>query len=148
MEIPHGVLIYGNGDIYGPSGRRLMPSMSRGYERVTLYYPNGKRRTVAVHVLVCTEFHGPRPSPLHEVRHLNGVKTDNSATNLIWGTKEENEADKLLHGTSNAKVTEDQVREIRDRHANGEGRVSLAQAYGITASSVGRIVTRKSWSHI
>jgi hypothetical protein len=85
---------------------------------------------------------------LHEVRHLNGVKTDNSATNLIWGTKEENEADKLLHGTSNAKVTEDQVREIRDRHANGEGRVSLAQAYGITASSVGRIVTRKSWSHI
>lgn len=51
-----------------------------------------------VHRMVCTEFHGPPPLGT-EVRHLNGIKTDNRAVNLAWGTHSENERDKFGHGT-------------------------------------------------
>jgi HNH endonuclease/NUMOD4 motif len=41
------------------------------------------------HVLVCTAFHGPKPAPGYEVRHLNGIKGDDRADNLAWGTRAE-----------------------------------------------------------
>ena len=45
-----------------------------GYLQVTLSLA-GKPRTIRVHVLVCTAFHGPRPRN-REVRHLDGVKVN------------------------------------------------------------------------
>lgn len=36
-----------------------------------------------------------------EVRHLDGIKFHNWVGNLAWGTKSENEQDKLRHGTNN-----------------------------------------------
>lgn len=50
-----------------------------------------------VHVMVCEAFHGVRPPGL-EVRHLNGIRTDNRPENLCWGTKAENQADIKRHG--------------------------------------------------
>ena len=67
MEIPRGVLVFGNGDSYGPTGRRLMPSLSRGYKRATLTYPNGKHRTVAVHVLVRAALYGVTANPISRI---------------------------------------------------------------------------------
>lgn len=68
-----------------------------GYPRLMLRanraYANRK-----VHVLVAEAFHGVRPTGL-VVRHLNGVPTDNSATNLAWGTHAENADDMRRHGT-------------------------------------------------
>lgn len=59
----------------------------------------GKRINVGAHVLVCETFHGLKPSPRHEVRHLNGNAIDNRAENLAWGTHAENMQDMLRHGT-------------------------------------------------
>jgi hypothetical protein len=50
---------------------------------------------------------------------------------------------------NHVKVTETQVREIRERWAaGGVSQGELAADYGITASGVWRIIHRKSWQHI
>lgn len=39
------------------------------------------------HVLVCTAFHGPRPTPRHTADHINRDTSDNRAVNLRWATR-------------------------------------------------------------
>ena len=51
-----------------------------------------------VHILVCEAFHGPRPSPKHEVRHKNGISSDNRAENLEWGTRSDQRNDDVRNG--------------------------------------------------
>lgn len=68
-----------------------------GYPSVRLTL-HGKRTRIAVHVLVAAHHLPPKPSALHEVRHLNGNKTDNRAANLAWGTRKENADDRQSHG--------------------------------------------------
>lgn len=62
----------------------------------------GKRRKLRVHTLVALAFHGERPSPQHQVRHLDGTRTNNHANNLRWGTISENAMDRQRHGTCRA----------------------------------------------
>lgn len=48
-----------------------------------------------------------------------------------------------------AKLTEPQVREIRERYANGEGTyLALAREYGIAKKNIGAIVRRETWRHV
>lgn len=82
----------------------------RGHELYIHRGPNGRlgctiglgtanaRKRVECHVMVCEAFHGLKTSPKLEVRHLNGQKDDNSASNLCWSTHKENERDKLTGG--------------------------------------------------
>lgn len=85
----------------GLGEREMKPSLnSNGYPsvRLTIDGQTCKRVRLAVHRLVAREFLGPRPSPEHVVRHLNGDKTDNRAVNLAWGTAKENSMDRERHG--------------------------------------------------
>jgi len=63
--------------------------------RVTI---GGKRTRLAVHRIVANQFLPPRPSMDHEIRHLNGNRTDCRSANLAWGTRKENAADRSAHG--------------------------------------------------
>jgi len=47
-----------------------------------------------------------------------------------------------------AKLTEAQVREIRQRRANGETLKSLGEHYGVALSLIGKIAQRKNWKHV
>ena len=49
---------------------------------------------------------------------------------------------------SNAKLTEDDVREIRKRHAEGMSARRLSKEYGVSQPNVTLIVNRKIWSHV
>jgi hypothetical protein len=81
-----------NGRITPLAGRILRRTeWSNGYWYVTIY-KDCERRKFAVHVLVAEAFHGPKPSPTHQVRHLNGDRLDPRAINLAWGTASENAA--------------------------------------------------------
>jgi len=46
------------------------------------------------------------------------------------------------------KLSEEQVREIRLAHANGDGSASLAERYDISQSHVINIVQRRTWKEV
>lgn len=81
---------------------------------------DGQNYQIDVHVLICEAFHGPRPVGDYEASHINGVKTDNRAENLIWETKSANRARRLDHDggdhgwrNSRALLNKEQVAEVR-----------------------------------
>lgn len=121
-----------------------------GYKRVSV-----RGRGKDIHILLALTFIGPKPSPTHIVRHLNGDRLDNRINNLMWGTYQDNSNDSVRHGTSlageknkNAKITAADVVEIRSRFSNGEKRSSLAQEFGLVESSISNIVRRATWANI
>jgi hypothetical protein len=84
------------------AGRVLRPSHG-GRNLYHLYVHlsrDGEAHSHAVHQIVATVFHGPRPTPLSQVRHLNGISEDNRAVNLQWGTGSENQNDRVKHGNN------------------------------------------------
>ncbi len=105
-----------------------------------------------IHQLVCEAFHGPRPDGL-QVRHLNGIKTDNRASNLVWGTPAENHADKVRHGTANfgennprSKLTKKEVGRMRHiRAETGLSHKKIAQQFGVSTMTAFRAVEKISW---
>lgn len=124
------------------------------YRTATLVF-KGKRHYVQIHTLVCRTFHGAKPSPDHQAAHLNGDSHDNRARNLAWATQRENERHKAIHGTRlvgedvpGAKLTVDDVLEIRRLHSNGEPFAAIGRRFGVYYTTVRRIVTRKTWKHI
>lgn len=149
------VFIRADGQRQGWRGRVLSSTLvGRGYPSVMLLH--GVRRPI--HILVCTAFHGPRPSAVHQVAHGDGDPTNNRAGNLRWATPAENSADAVRHGTSplvrgghgegngNAHLTWETVEAMRTEWDSGSvTQAALAAKYGLGKSQVHNIVRRKAW---
>lgn len=127
---------------------------STGYPGVMLTRSKA-RFSANIHALVCEAFHGPRPSPAHQVAHNDGSRTNNRADNLRWATVSQNCLDKRRHGTMvqgeemwRATFTEAQIRNVRRRYKTGEGLTSIAKSYGTTATHIKAIVDRRTWKHV
>lgn len=104
--------------------------------------------------IVLTTFVASCPTGM-QCRHLDGNPTNNHVLNLAWGTRSENEQDKLLHGTDNrgerhgmVKLTATNILEIRSRAANGERILDIAKDFPLTKGSIYDIVNRRTWKHI
>jgi hypothetical protein len=151
--IPPGITVLADGTVIGRRGHPLSVSPNKkGYLRLTIPY-DGRMGHFTVHQLVCEAFHGVRPFPEAQVRHLDGNKLNNRADNLQWGTPEENWADRRLHGADNAgerggraKLTWPEVREIRRCYSAGEAsREVLAQEYRIGLNTLSALLSGKTW---
>ena len=125
-----------------------------GYTSLELRRADGARVKVWTHRAILMAFRG-LPGPGQEARHLDGNPANNHIDNLAWGTKAENAADKVRHGTAAigrrhgmAKLTEDDVREIRLRKAAGDSSVTLALAFGVSSATIDGIVARRTWRHV
>jgi hypothetical protein len=121
-----------------------------GYRQLNLY-ADGKRRVVRIPVLVAETFHGPRPLNM-VLRHLNGNCLDDRASNLEWGTSQENSDDMRRHGTwlhgepvHTAKLTHQDVLDILQSTDRG---IDLAKRYGVTPGNICHIRKGRSWNHI
>lgn len=86
-------------DSRGRTMRILKPCTAGRYAQVTLY-KNRIPFIVCVHRAVCVAFRGLPPSTKHHAAHSDGNRSNNKSSNLRWKTPSENEADKVLHGTS------------------------------------------------
>ncbi len=144
------------GSIRRTSTKRVLKpgNHPRGYLSAVLS-GRGIRTTVLLHRVVLEAFTGPCPEG-EETRHGNGIRTDNRLENLSWGTSAQNEEDKRRHGTHQigerngmSKFSEEQVREIQRRYADGgESQRTLAAAYGCSQGTISRLVTGVRWGHL
>jgi hypothetical protein len=130
---------------------------SKGYSQVGLTI-NGKTDTRKVHRIVMHAFVGPCPEG-YQVNHINGARTDNRLSNLEYVTPSENvrhSVDVLGnqlggHGEANsqAKLTEETVREIRRRWSTGRyTKKQIAHDLGLNRQHVTKIVNRICWTHV
>lgn len=136
--------------------RKLKGQRDRyGYLNVNLYQC-GMGKKFKVHRLVCAAFHGPN-SEGHDACHIDGSRDNNSALNLKWGTRAENVADAVRHGTHHsnlgqasptAKLSVDDVKAARKRHAAGESGRSLAKCFGITSANMSRLLRGDTWASV
>jgi hypothetical protein len=125
----------------GRAGLRLHPGkviapFIRQERRFVNLFDGDKRATCTVHRLVLEAFVGPRPRGM-ECRHLDGDPANNHLGNLVWGTKIENETDKVRHGTKRRPpLTDDEINVIR---FSPKKQQDLADLYGVTQSFVSRV---------
>lgn len=115
----------------------------------------GKLHSLKVHLCVLTTFQGPRPSSEHDGCHNDGDRANNALSNLRWDTKSGNNQDKVAHGTHNkgvrnnsAKLTEDDVRNMRLHFDDGATLQSQADRFAISVSTAGKIRARQLWKHV
>lgn len=134
------------------SGRILRLGVTpQGYRKVSL---GAACRDQRVHRLVLAAFVGS-PLPCEEACHSDGNRANNHLSNLRWDTRAGNHADKVKHGTTArgernhlAKLTADDVREIRRRLAGGDLGYEIARDFNVTAANISSIRKNKTWSHI
>ena len=124
-----------------------------GYLCVNLYR-DGRLQQIRVHTLVLTLFVGPCPDGL-QCRHLDGKKTNNHVSNLLWGTSGENHADRKLHGTiargesnGRSKLTNGDVVLIRNRRASGEALKTIAHDFSVSMSTISHISLGRKWKEV
>lgn len=134
--------------------RRLPGRAKNGYCEYRIRQA-GVRITHLGHRLVLQAFVGPCP-PRMQACHNNGVRSDNRLVNLRWDTALNNIGDREKHGTTprgsrngSAKLTEEDVREIRSTYASGGCTYrSLADRFGISYTQVGSIIRGEWWAHL
>lgn len=116
-------------------------------------HPTGKQ--VLAHRYAWESIRGPIPEGLM-VLHRCGVALCVRPSHLYLGTHAENMRDRDLHGRTvrgeadgNAKLTEEQVREIRARWTGERGqRGRLAAEYGVSPRTIYLVVTGETWVHV
>jgi hypothetical protein len=104
---------------------------------------DAKGKTLRVHTAILLAFEGPRPTPGHEGRHLNGNPHDNRRDNLAWGTAVQNNRDRNTHGTmpigeknGNVRLSNAQVKEARSLVDSGLSYTEVAERFGVGRSTI------------
>jgi hypothetical protein len=121
----------------------------RGYGRVKVL---GRLHTASRLALECSG--GPLPDGMYALHRCDNPPCCNPA-HLFAGTIADNERDKVSKGRQmrgerhhKSKLTEQDVREIRRRGADGESQNSLARAFSVTQGVVWNILKRRIWKGV
>lgn len=89
--------------VSGVDGRRLHGKVisqrvgRKGYPECWVS-KNGRTKHLKIHIALLEAFVGPRPSASHQARHLNDDRLDFRLENLAWGTRSENNLDRVRNG--------------------------------------------------
>ena len=148
-----------SGEVFGCGRNRALKTRLNedGYTSVTRG-SGDKRRRECVHRIVARLFvDGYKDG--YEVNHKDFDRTNNNASNLEWVSHTENvsKSAQVGHygegrhaGTNNgrAKVSPEDVVEIRKRYFEGESILGLSKEFGIGWTQTKRIVTGESWGSI
>ena len=130
-------------------------SHSFGYGMIRRRRRDGSWTSVGAHRVSWELHNGQIPegmSVLHRCDNPACVNPDH----LFLGTHADNMADKAAKGRGSfrgarnprARFVPDDVRAIRNRHADGESIRGLARSYGCSQCAIQGIVHRRTWRHI
>ena len=122
-----------------------------GYPRIKLTI-DGKHKTFELHFVVATCFLGERPTPKHQVAHLDGDPSNNNYKNLSWVLCIENQHHKEKHGTMIKgekipwhKLTEENVRYIRKSNRSCR---ELSEELSVSNETIRSARVGLTWKHI
>lgn len=125
-----------------------------GYRLVNLY-KNSKGRTFYVHILVAKNFidHNYLEKKLH-CNHIDGVKINNTLSNLEVVTRSENEKHAFRIGLKShkgdrhnrRKLSSIDVANIRRMLSEGVKPIFLAEKYNVSACNISNIKHFRSWN--
>lgn len=135
------------------SGRLLGGAPSKkGYYAMRFSTPTG-RKPMYFHAIIAETFLGPRPSG-SEVNHRDGDKLNNAVSNLEYISKGDNVRHAYRTGLNLsgvrcpwAKLTEDQVREVRAL-APTMRQCQIARHLNLKPAAVSNIIRGKKWRRI
>lgn len=139
---------------------RILSQFLRGKKRkqylaVFLIHEDGiGRSSQTVHGLMAKAFLGVKPEGA-QVRHKDGNILNCALDNLEYGTHQQNQDDKRVHGTlplgenvHNAKLSTQDVLNICEDLNNQISVKDIANKYGVTYSPIWAIKTKKGWTHV
>lgn len=141
------------GDVW----RRRKPQTEHtGYLCVRLRSDSGQWATRKIHRLVLQEFVGACP-PGMECLHRNHVRSDNRLSNIRWGTRAENAAERVARGThvnqrgeknSQAKLSDPIILAMRRRRAEGATFSMLSLEFDTSLSNAWSVCSGGRWKHV
>jgi len=127
-----------------------------GYKYLAFRDNNGFQKNETIHRLVALTFI-PNPENKPFVNHKDGDKTNNHVSNLEWVTASENIRHafdtgliKIPRNEDNklSVLTNDQVREIKKRIANGDKQRDIAADYNVHYSLISHIKAGRKWGDV
>jgi hypothetical protein len=138
------------GTRFYPARIMRQSTLESGYLTVNISLRNRPHHR-RVHQLILEAHVGPCPDGM-ECRHGDGDRKNNRLSNLTWGTKVENMADRDRHGRTLraeaspvAKLTWATVREMRALAKTGVSNPVLARRFGISRYVAWNVVTNRKW---
>ncbi|HBO3538556.1 TPA: hypothetical protein L5597_004146 [Pseudomonas aeruginosa] len=128
----------------------------KGYGNCTV-----NKESLGAHRVAFWLSNGDFPANMH-VCHTCDNPSCCNPSHLMLGTVDSNYIDMLIKGRSgftknraigtrnaNAKLTDQQVSDIRRAYASGEGnQYELAARYGVSQAAIGSILRNKTWRHV
>ena len=154
------VQVGNNGGFETRPAQWLKPSIlkrGQGYLRVYLA-KNGKKHARLVHRLIAEAFI-PNPDNLPQVNHKDGNSLNNAIANLEWCTPQQNSIHAFQNGlakppkqcganNSQAKLTNEQVLQMRDLYAEIGNASEVARIFKIKPRHAYDICHFRRWAHI
>ena len=117
------------------------------------FQANGKT-TQRAHRVAYELAHGPVPAGM-VIRHRCDQPLCVRSEHLVAGSQRDNIADAVRRGRKaigerhpHAKLTAEDVREIRARRAAGASCAALSSAFGVNTASISAVATRRLWRHV
>jgi hypothetical protein len=147
------------GDIIGPSGKKLKLQITKNnngvkYYRFGVKTKQNEKRNVNVHRFIAYHKFGNK---IHEpgmyVRHLDNDSLNNSYDNIGIGTASDNQMDRpeeermacsINAATKRRKFSDKEIEEIRKKHKNGSSYKTLMKEYNISSKgTISYIINNK-----